>query len=208
LDTLVPGETQVTLYAEVQALLKRGTLWYLRNESFEAGLQPLVDRYRDGVEDIRAAFAGLATAGMLQSVGARARAYEEAGTPREVARQIAELAPLSLASDIVFVARKAGVGVIAAAEAFFGVMERFDLGRIIEAGNAIVLSDRFDRMALDRALANLMRAQRDLTSDVLEAGEGDIAARLAAWHEARPEAIDRAVGAVRALTEGEITVSR
>jgi glutamate dehydrogenase len=31
---------------------------------------------------------------------------------------------------------------------------------------------------------------------------------LAAWHAARPEAIDRAVAAVQSLTEGEITVSR
>ena len=43
---------------------------------------------------------------------------------------------------------------------------------------------------------------------LLMAGDADIAGRLTAWHEARPEAIDRAIGAVAALTEGDITVSR
>ena len=62
--------------------------------------------------------------------------------------------------------------------------------------------------ALDRALANLMRAQRDLTADVLAAGTGDIASRLAAWQSANPAAIDRITTAVQGLTEGEMTVSR
>ena len=70
------------------------------------------------------------------------------------------------------------------------------------------LSDRFDRMALDRALANLMRAQRDLTVDVLAVGRGEVDARLAAWRQARPEAIDRVIEAVGNLTKGEMTVSR
>ena len=95
-----------------------------------------------------------------------------------------------------------------AAQAFFGVMDAFGLARVIEQGNAIVLSDKFDRMALDRALANLMRAQRDLTGDVLAEGKGDIGKRLAAWRDRHGEPITRVADAVRDLTEGEMTVSR
>ena len=71
-----------------------------------------------------------------------------------------------------------------------------------------MLGDRFDRMALDRALANLTRAQRDLTADVLGLPRSTVAERLAAWREARAAAVDRAIAAVTALTEGELTVSR
>ena len=53
-----------------------------------------------------------------------------------------------------------------------------------------------------------MRAQRDLTADVLAFGTGEVETRLAAWHEARPEAIDRAIASVQDLTEGDMTVSR
>jgi glutamate dehydrogenase len=63
-------------------------------------------------------------------------------------------------------------------------------------------------MALDRALANLMRAQRDLTADVLGFGRGDIDGRIAAWRQARPDAVDRVAAAVQSLTQGEMTVSR
>jgi glutamate dehydrogenase len=208
LDTIVPGTTQNLLYAEVEALLTRETLWFLRNETFDDGVSPLVERYLRGVDQIKAALPGLVTPYLQQSIEARAEAFERGGAPREIAKAIAELSPMSLATDIVLVAGKTGADVIEAAEAFFGVMDQFKLGRIVEAGNAIVLADKFDRMALDRALANLMRAQRDLTADVLASGDADIAGRLGAWHDARPEAIDRAIGAVQALTEGEITVSR
>jgi glutamate dehydrogenase len=84
----------------------------------------------------------------------------------------------------------------------------FGLAEVIETGSHIGLADRFDRMALDRSLANLMRAQRDLTVDVLATGRGDIGARLAAWRQARPDAIDRVAAAVEGLTKGEMTVSR
>ena len=60
----------------------------------------------------------------------------------------------------------------------------------------------------DRALANLARAQRDLTIDVLAMGDDDVASRLERWRNARPEAITRAATAVRDLTEGDMTVSR
>jgi glutamate dehydrogenase len=53
-----------------------------------------------------------------------------------------------------------------------------------------------------------MRAQRDLTVDVLGFGRGEIDTRLVAWKAARPAAIDRVVEAVQGLTGGEMTVSR
>jgi glutamate dehydrogenase len=106
------------------------------------------------------------------------------------------------------VAEKTSATVPEAAAAYFGVLEAFGLGRVIEEGNGIVLADRFDRMALDRALANLARAQRDLTADVLAVNGGDVAGRLDRWRNSRPEAIARTTAAVRDLTEGDMTVSR
>jgi len=109
---------------------------------------------------------------------------------------------LSFASDVVLVAERAGVEHDEAARAFFGVAGLFDFFRIVEEGRAIALSDRFDRMALDRALANLMRAVRDLTADVLAAGDID------AWRAKHDAGIARTVKAVTELTGGAATVSR
>jgi glutamate dehydrogenase len=208
LDGEIAGETQLRLYAQVQALLTRETLWFLRNESLESGLQPLVDRYQAGVAEVRAVLAALAPPSLTRAISERAAEFEFGGAPRRIARRIAELPALSFASDIVLVAERSGAGTEMTAAAFFGVLETFGLARIVEAGSAIVLADRFDRMALDRALANLLRAQRDLTADVLASGTGAPEERLAIWRAARPEAVERVAAAVQGLTEGEMTVSR
>ncbi len=208
LDGTVPGQTQLALYAEVEALLARETLWFLRNTQFDGGLQPLIERYAAGVRAVRSNLGTLLSPFITETIDRRIAHFEAAGVPRAMARRIAELAAVSLATDVVLVAEKTGSAVLDAAAAFFAVLDLFRLGRVLEAAGKIVLADKFDRMALDRALANLMRAQRDLTADVIGFGDGDIPTRLAAWQSSRPEAIARISQAVHGLTEGEMTVSR
>ncbi len=208
LDGQIPGVTQLALYAEIEALIQRETLWLLRNADFSVPLGDLVLRYAEGVTDVQNVLSSLLPPGVEQTIAARSDAFVAGGAPNAVARRIAELSVLSFASDISMVAQRSKSRTDVAATAFFGVLDLFGLAPIIEAAGKIVLPDRYDRMALDRALANLMRAQRDLTADVLTFGTGPIDTRLAAWHQARLEAIDRAAAAVSGLTEGGITVSR
>jgi len=208
LDGQIAGRMQLGLYAEVQALLRRGALWFLRNASFDGGLAPLVEHYAAGVADMRLLLGGLAGDWLGRHVAERAERLEAGGLGRDLAHRFAELPLLPLAADIVLVAERSGAAVPEAASAFFGVLDTFGLGRVIEEGNAIVLADRFDRMALDRALANLMRAQRDLSADVLAANGGDLPGRIERWRNSRPDAIARVAEAVRGLTKGDMTVSR
>jgi glutamate dehydrogenase len=208
LDGQIGGATQLALYAEVEALLTRETLWFLRNESFAGGLSDLVLRYAQGVAEVRNALPSLLPPFFAQSITTRMAAFEAGGTPRDLSRRFAELSALALGSDIVLVATRTRASVLDAARAFFGVLDMFGLGRIIESASQILLADRFERMALDRGLANLLRAERDLTADVLAAGTGSISERLALWRAARQTAVDRVIKSVADLTEGEVTVSR
>ena len=208
LDGKAPGKTQLALYSTVQGLLKRATLWFLRNGNFQRGLAPLVERYQSGIAEVKTMFSGLLGPYLETTIAERAGMLEAGGAGREMARRFAELSVLSLGTDIVLVAERSGASVADAAVAFFAVLDLFRLGRVIEEGNGIVLADTFDRMALDRALANLLRAQRDLTADVLAAGDGAVAQRLDRWQAGRPDAIARVIAAVRGLTEGDMTVSR
>ena len=90
----------------------------------------------------------------------------------------------------------------------FALIETFKLGRMTEQGAAIDAADRFDRMALDRAIANLMRSLRDLAADILAASDGPIRDRLTAWKSPRATAISRTAATVTELIEGELTISR
>ncbi|MEO8759176.1 MAG: NAD-glutamate dehydrogenase [Devosia sp.] len=208
LDGQISGATQLALYADLQTLLERETLWLLRNADWTIPLGDLVLTYAQGVTDVSGLIASLVPPTVEATIAVRADSFTAGGAPAGIARRVAELSALSFASDIALVASKTKSPVAATAGAFFGVLDIFGLASIVETGSHIALADRFDRMALDRALANLMRAQRDLTVDVLATGRGEIDTRLAAWRQARPDAIDRVIAAVASLTQGEMTVSR
>ncbi|HEV7344693.1 MAG TPA: NAD-glutamate dehydrogenase [Devosia sp.] len=203
LDGTVSGEVQLGLYAEVMHLLRQESLWFLRNADVTQGLEALVERHAAGVAVLKTMLGTTLPPSLVEGTARRAADLERQGVPEETARRIAELSVLSYASDIVLVSERCGVPVTEGAAAFFGVFAAFELWPVIEQGHAIALSDRFDRMALDRALANLMRAQRDLTSDVLRSPGG-----LAGWEAERKAGIARTASAVAELTQGELTVSR
>ncbi len=208
LDNKIKGETQLELYAEVLTLQVEQTLWFLRNVSFEDGLSNIVKRYNEGVEEIRTNWGSFLPNFIAKSVADQAVSFVNGGAPLDLARRIAELSALTLCSDIVLASEKTKVSVSEAAEAYFTIVETFKLGKITEQGGRIDLSDKFDRMALDRAMANVMRAQRDLTCDVLRAGKGAIGDRYKVWHDQRSEEIDRIIEMVSDLTGDELTVSR
>ncbi|MGN6101724.1 MAG: NAD-glutamate dehydrogenase, partial [Devosia sp.] len=208
LDGLVPSDLQLSLYADVAALLRRQTLWFLRNETFEGGLSELAARYALGVADIRRALGAVLPTAIDTDLGERTTGLAAQGVPMELARQLAELPVIGAASDISLVANRTGSEVLDAARSYFAIVELFGLGRLAAAAERLKPADRFDRMALDRAAANLSRAQRDLASDVLGAGSGLVEDRLRAWRAARETAISRATAAVAEVTQGGLTVSR
>jgi glutamate dehydrogenase len=208
LDTRISGETQLALYAEVQGLQVDMALWFLRNEEFSEGLSGLVERYRSGVAAIGTALAGLVSPDLDQTTARQQEAFEAGGTPPDLARRIAALSVLSLAPDAILVARRCEAEVLDAAKAMFAVIETFGLGRLTEHGATIDAADRFDRMAIDRALANLTRALRDLAADILSSGDGPVETRIKAWKSPRQTAITRMAATIADLIEGELTISR
>ena len=208
LDGTIGGEVQLSLYAGVEALLRQETLWFLRNADVTKGLSGIVARHAEAVATLKTLFASTLPPPLARAVGNTAQALATQNIPAPIAQRIAELGVLSFASDIALVSERSNVSVAEAAEAFFGVLAQFSLWPVIEQGRSLVLSDRFERMALDRALANLMRAQRDLTADVLDAGGGGIADRFATWRAQDAAGIERSAQSVRELTQGMLTVSR
>ncbi|MCW5722113.1 MAG: NAD-glutamate dehydrogenase [Devosia sp.] len=202
LDGLVPGAVQLTLYAQIAALLQRETLWFLRNGNVNSDVAALVERHREGAARLRAVSGSIVGDSLVEAMDVRARGLITHGVPEDVARRIAELPVIGNASDVVLVAERSGVSVETAGAAYFGVAGLFDLFRTAEEGREIVLGDRYDRMALDRALANLNRALRDLSADVLAEGG------LEPWRMRHEAGIARTEKAVGELTRGAMTVSR
>ena len=201
LDGKVPGAAQLALYGQVEALLRRESLWFLRNAAVRDGLSDLIARHRAGVTQLRDA-EGLLPAEQKVELEGRVKDLVDMGVGETLAQRIGELPFIGHSSDIVLVADRAGTDIATAAKAYFAVAGLFDLFRVIEGGRNIILTDRFDRMALDRAMANMMRALRDLAADALAAGS------VEQFETVRATEVGRTVAAVKELTAGGVTVSR
>jgi glutamate dehydrogenase len=208
LDNEVLGGTQIELYEEVRTLLFAQTTWFLRNADFSRGIASLVEQYCAGVKAVRETLADLLPPFLAKAVADQAKGFEEGGTPAPLARRIAELSVLTLATDITAIAERSTMSVKDAARAYFAMLETFSLGRILELGDTVSVADYYDRMALGRAVANMMRAQRELTLDVLKDGEQSVKAAFKQWRDTRKDEIERTQSMVVDILEGQLTVSR
>ncbi len=207
LDNGIAGKLQLELYAAVQDLLLDRIVWFLRNAELSRGLADAVGHYRDGIAAVAAALDDALSAEALEARAQRRRELGAAGVPDELARRIADLAPLAAAPDIVAVADRTGKGIGEVAATYFAAGRFFRLDRITSAAKAIPVTDYFDRLALDGACDSIGDAERRLTAAVLTSGVTGSAA-VAAWVLSRQPEVERIRLAINEIATSGLTVSK
>ncbi|MEM0906517.1 MAG: NAD-glutamate dehydrogenase, partial [Pseudomonadota bacterium] len=213
LDTKIPGDLQLELYAANRALLQEATVWFIRNESFQKGLQSVVDRFRAGLETLRDnSFAVLLTEEEREAVMSRMERLKSAGVPDDTALRLSRI-PLAIAAlDIVTVADHCEVPLFEAADVWFAVDHRFRFSALDDLARRINVADYYDGLALDRARRSLADAHNSLAITVLKGTSpagGSGTERLTTWLSSREALIARAQRAVTDIVEsGAVSISR
>jgi glutamate dehydrogenase len=207
LDNKVPGKTQLALYAAVQDLLLDRLVWFLRNADLKQGLETIIGHYREGIAQVAAALDTTLSKQALAARDGRVAELVRAGVPDALARRIASLSELKAAPDIVLVAdqEKKPVGEVTAT--YFATEAFFQLDRVIGAVPGIVVSDYFDRLALDRALDSIGDAERRLTAAMV--GNGAVGAgAVAEWIKPRQAEVERIRAAIHEIAGSGLTLSK
>jgi glutamate dehydrogenase len=207
LDNKLPGKAQLDLYAAVQDLLLDRLVWFLRNVDLKQGLETIVAHYRDGIAQVAAA---LDTALSKEAAAARdARVAElvKAGVPDALARRIASLSCLKAAPDIVLVADRAKKPVGEVTATYFATEAFFQLDQIANAVPGIVVSDYFDRLALDRALDSIGDAERRLTAAMVGNGVAGAGA-VEEWVKPRQAEVERIRAQIHEISGSGLTLSK
>ncbi len=207
LDNQVPGRLQLELYQAVQDLLLDRLVWFLRNVDLTQGLEFIVAHYREGIAAVVTALDGVLSEAAAAAVRARENALRREGVPEQLARRMAMLPALVAAPDIVEVAGRTGQGVADVAATYFAAEAFFRLDHIIDAARGIVVSDYFDRLALDRALDSIGDAERRLTAAM--AGNGVVGAEaVEAWVAPRRSEVERVRMSVNEIANSGLTLSK
>jgi glutamate dehydrogenase len=197
---------QLELYEAVQNLLLDRLVWFLRNVDLTEGLANVVEHYREGIEAVAAALDSLPQEAMAAGQ-ARAKELSAAGVPDALARRIAALPDLAAAPDVVLIADRTQKPIEAIVATYFAAVAHFRLDRVTADAQKIVVSDYFDRLALDRSLDTIGDAERRLTAAMVQTGQSGAAA-VQAWTEPRAAEVERIRAAIRQIAGGGLTLSK
>ena len=211
LDNKIAGKTQLDLYAAVQDLLLDRLVWFLRNVDLKQGLEKIVAHYKDGIAQVAAALDGVLSKQAAHVRDTRVEHLTKVGVPKDLALRIANLVLLKAAPDIVFVADRAKKPVDEVTATYFATEAYFQLDRVANAVPGIVVSDYFDRLALDRALDAIGDAERRLTAAMVGNGQANGLAGAGAvdeWVKPRQSEVERIRSAIHEIAGSGLTLSK
>jgi glutamate dehydrogenase len=207
LDNKVAGTLQLELYGAVQDLLLDRVVWFLRNVDLDEGLAAIIAHYRDGIAAVEAVLEhALPEAAALHRNG-RQSELESQGVPEALARRIASVPALVAAPDIVMVADRTGRDIPSVAATYFAAAAFFRLDQIVGAARGVVVSDYFDRLALDRALDSIGEAERRLTAAMASNSTAGAAA-VDAWVAPRKADVERVRMSVNEIANSGLTLAK
>lgn len=171
-DNKIPASAQMELHLEVMLTLRRVVIYLVRHGRICAGdlrrgIAEAIAAYKPGIDLQRASAWTTMTDQEIARAQARVDRYMQAGAPEDLARDVAVLAPLIAALDVVDLANRRGWPVDAAASVFRAVGARFGLDRLRGAALGFTLKDHWDRLALRRTMEELYEDQRALTEAAL-----------------------------------------
>src|ERR1019366_7634774 len=143
---------------------------------------------------------------------ARVVELSKAGVPEALARRIASLPVLKAAPDIVLVADQSKKPVGEVTATYFATEAFFQLDRVIGAVPGIVVSDYFDRLALDRALDSICDAERRLTAPLVGNDQNSTglagAGAVEEWVKPRQAEVERIRFAIHEIAGSGLTLSK
>jgi glutamate dehydrogenase len=207
LDNKISGKVQLDLYAAVQNLLLDRLVWFLRNVDLSQGLEKIIGHYRDGIAQVEAALDKALSKAATAVRDARIADLSKAGVPEMLARRIANLPVLKAAPDIALVADRAGKPVGEVTATYFATEAFFQLDSVASAVPNIVVSDYFDRLALDRALDSIGDAERRLTAAMVANGHAGADA-VEEWVRPRKAEVERIRSAIHQIAGSGLTLSK
>jgi glutamate dehydrogenase len=143
-----------------------------------------VERYRAGIDALRATLPGLLPAQSRTAFDAKVREWKDKGLPAALAAQLAMLPLLDAACDIVEVARARKLGVDEVAKVHFGMGEALHLPWLHEQIDALPVEGRWHAHARGVLRDELAAQQRALVGQVLaQGGKATADAKVRAWLE-------------------------
>ena len=173
LDNRVDAAVQARMLSETVALVRRGTLWFIRNLEQPLDVAQTIDAFGPGVAELGEVREGLLTDFDRDAWRQRMEALVAEGVPDDAAARVAALEPLAAACDIVQAAKTCERPIGAVGQVYFAIGAHLGLDWLRAAADAFTAEDYWQRLAMTVIVDDLYSQQRALTTRVFDAASGN-----------------------------------
>jgi glutamate dehydrogenase len=195
--TGVDRQAQWALLDRIDTLVESTARWYLEN-AHGADLGTAIATGREGFGRLMALLPKLDA--RREALAREAAELAEQGVPAELARAHAYLPSLAYAPDVIAAAESVGRSVEDAGMTFVELEDRLQIGWIEEQLDALPVTTRLQRWALQAVRDDLWSARRELACVALGQAPGaPVEAAVERFVEAHPDALERLADLARTM---------
>ncbi|HET6914194.1 MAG TPA: NAD-glutamate dehydrogenase [Rhodanobacteraceae bacterium] len=181
LDGTVAEGTQVDALLKVWTLLRHMTRWLLNRPGTVLDIAGLVERYRPGMDTLRAALPAALTQTGRASFDVDMEKWQGMGFPEALAEDMAEIPVLAAALDIIETSRESDHPIEQVARVFFELGEALDIEWLRSQIEALPVESGWHAQARGSLRDELASQQRALATQVLSMKTHNGESAVAAW---------------------------
>lgn len=205
-DNSVATVVQTDLYLTFRRLLDRATRWFVQHRPDGVAIDQEIEQFSDPVRSLLPRTGELQRGEERERFVERAREFEEAGVPEELARLGAGLLESMPLLDIIERSRLRGWNLEEVAEVYYALSARVHFDDLLVRISALPQHDRWGAMARAAMRDDVYAAMIELAACVFEqTSGGDPEARVDEWFEqggpSGRRSLDEALAAIGAEPE-------
>ncbi len=205
LDSRVAAKVQAEMALELERLVERSTVWFLRNSASPFDIAVMVERFSKGIGELAEGIAEIVTPHERDTIAQRVRKLVAADVPPGLAEKIGALDVMASACDIVGAAEAGGVPVRDAGRVYFEIGARLGIDWLRQTAQHVKVESNWQQLAVNAIVDDTYGHQVSMTSDVLDiAGSGALTKEAAVemidtWISGRVSAVERTNGLLEEL---------
>ncbi|MFX4220228.1 MAG: hypothetical protein ACMVO3_04110 [Thalassobaculum sp.] len=173
LDNKVPAALQTRMLLDIQRLVERETLWFLRNGRRPLDIASHVNEFEPGVSALKGCLAEVIGEAERNDLTMTCGDLQEKGVPKDLAQAIAALEALTAACDIVRLAAGSEAKVRTVAVVYFKVGGRFSMDWLRDGALALATDTYWQKLAVNALVDDFYQHQSQLTQNVLGQADAD-----------------------------------
>jgi glutamate dehydrogenase len=168
LDGKVPADVQLKAMRDIAILAEHAVTWFLTRVGRKIDIQADIRDFGKGVETLQKNLGRALPAEIQNSVDARVLAGVNNGLPKALAYQIALMPILASACDIIRIAVDNKADLLATAQVYFGLGERFHMDWLRQQARFLNSDDYWHAQATSGLVGQLFGCQAGMTLRVLQ----------------------------------------